>query len=373
MPYLFFAKNNWYRVCEDYEMFMLNQSFPPKLSICIPAYSRAIFLAPLLRSIFDQNNSDYEVVIAEDCSPERDQITSTVEQFEAEFPGLIRYELNEENLGYDGNIRRLFELSRGDYCLFLGNDDLLAPNALHAVSEILQRVKDCGVVVRTYATFEESPSEFKQTFRYFPNELVIAPGAEAITVGYRRSVVIPGMVIHRESAISVATDKFDGTLLYQLLLVGMILAKKSVVFTPEIIGLRRDGNAPDFGNSKSEQGKFTPKEQTPESSLHFMVGMLEIAKHVQKTTGLPVYEPILSDIGAYSYPVLSIQADKSRLVFLRYALELAKLGLWKHPFFYVYFFLLIFLGATRIDGLIKWVKGSLGYTPGLGWLPGGRN
>lgn len=342
-----------------------------KISICIPAYNRVIYLAPLLRSIFDQGNFDFEIVIAEDCSPERDQITSTVKQFDAEFPGVIRYELNKENLGYDGNIRRLFELSRGEYCLFLGNDDLLAPNALQALAEILRRVGDCGVIVRTYATFEESPSRFKQIFRYFPNELVIPPGAQAIAIAYRRSVVIPGMVIHRESALSVSTDQFDGTLLYQLYLVGMILAKKSVIFTPEIIGLRRDGNAPDFGNSKSEQGKFTPKEQTPDSSLHFMVGMLEIAKYVQQSTGLAVYEPILSDIGAYSYPILSIQANKSKYVFLRYGIDLAKLGLWKHPLFYVYFSLLLILGVNGSDSLIKWIKKSLGYTPRLGRLSGG--
>lgn len=343
-----------------------------KISICIPAYNRAIYLTPLLRSIFDQCNFDFEIVITEDCSPEREQITSIVKLFNAEFPGIIRYELNQENLGYDGNVRRLFQLSRGEYCLFLGNDDLLAPNALQTLSEILHRVKDCGVIVRTYATFEKSPTEYKQIFRYFPHELVIAPGAQAIAVGYRRSVVIPGMIIHRESAISVSTDRFDGTLLYQLYLVGMILAKKSVVFTPEIIGLRRDGNAPDFGNSKSEQGKFTPKEQTPESSLHFMVGMLEIAKYVELSTGLAVYELILSDIGAYSYPILSIQANKSRLKFLRYGLDLAKLGLWRHPFFYAYFFILFALGVSRADGLIMLVKRFLGYTPRLGWLTGGR-
>lgn len=343
-----------------------------KISICIPAYNRAIYLTPLLRSIFDQGSSDFEIIIAEDYSPERDQITGVVEQFEAEFPGIIRYELNNENLGYDGNIRRLFELSTGEYCLFLGNDDLLAPNALQTLTEILYRVSDCGVIVRTYATFEKSPTEYKQIFRYFPDELVIPPGAQAIATGYRRSVVIPGMVLHRESALSVSTDQFDGTLLYQLYLVGMILAKKSVVFTPEIIGLRRDGNAPDFGNSKSEQGKFTPKEQTPESSLHFMAGMLEIAMYVQRSTGLAVYEPILSDIGAYSYPILSIQANKSKLLLLRYGINLGKLGLWKHPLFYVYFSLLLVLGVNRADSLIKWVKQYLGYTPRLDLLSGGR-
>lgn len=351
-------------------MFSLSQSFGPKLSICIPAYNRAIYLAPLLQSIFSQESLDFEIVITEDCSPERNQISDVVKNFDSEYPGVIRYELNKENLGYDGNIRRLFELARGEYCLFLGNDDLLAPNALNTILEILHRVKDCGVIVRTYATFEKSPTEYKQIFRYFPNELIIPPGVEAIAVGYRRSVVIPGMVIHRDSALAVATGKFDGTLLYQLYLVGMILANKSVVFTPEIIGLRRDGNAPDFGNSKSEQGKFTPKEQTPESSLHFMAGMLAIAYYIQTSTGLAVYAPILSDIGAYSYPILAIQAHKSKSVFIHYSYSLARLGLWGHPLFYAYFLLLLIFGPDRTEVFVRWVKRCLGHTPRLGRLPG---
>ena len=74
----------------------------------------------------------------------------------------------------------------------------------------------------------------------------------------------------------------------------------------------------------------------------------------------------------YSYPILSIQAKKSKVAFFLYGLGVGKLGLWKSLLFYVYFSMLLILGATGSDKLIKLIKASLGYTPRLGPLPRGR-
>lgn len=337
-----------------------------KISICIPAYNRAQFLPELLDSIIDQGNQGMEILICEDNSPERHQIISIVKHYQNNLPGVIRLVLNEVNLGYDGNLRALIDHAHGEFCLFLGNDDLLCSGALQEIQAIIHRNSDCGVIVRSYGTFDKDPKNIKQIFRYFPDELVVAPGKNAIALAFRRSVVIPGMVIHRESALKLATHKFDGSLLYQLYLVGMILMNRSVVFTPKVIALRRDGIAPDFGNSSSERGKFTPKEQTPESSLFFMDSMFKIAKYIEIQTNLPVSKLIESDIGAYSYPVLAIQAKRSRLTFLKYCIGLGRLGMWKQPFFYFYAVLLITIGPANSEKVIKLIKNRLGHAPRFG-------
>jgi len=338
----------------------------PNLTVCIPAYNRAKFLPPLLDSILSQNFDDFNLLIIEDNSPEGDLIKNIVVEYNAKFSNRITFLKNEVNLGYDGNLRELIKNANGEYCVFMGNDDLMCPGALAAIADALHRTPNCGVLVRTYATFDESPDIHKQVFRYFPEEHAIPSGHQAITVAFRRSVVIPGMVIHRDSAANLSTTEFDGSLLYQLYLVGRILANRSVVFTPKIIALRRDGVAPDFGNSEAEKGKFVPKDQTPESSLHFMHEMLRIAQHVQSATGLPVLPSIRNDIGSYSYPILSIQAGRSKKVFVRYGIALGRMGFWRSPLFHGYFMALLVLGPTRVDGLIKWIKNRLGYTPRLG-------
>ena len=338
----------------------------PLLTVCIPAYNRAGLLKPLLETILSQNFDDFEVLICEDGSPERSAIAGVVQGLQDLHHGRIRYEENTSNLGYDGNIRRLVELAKGQYCVFMGNDDLMCAGALEAIAAAIQRQPDCGVVVRSYATFDVNPEQFNQVYRYFPGEHVLPAGAQAIFTAYRRSVVIPGMVINRDAAQAVATDHFDGTLLYQLYLVGMILAAHSVIFVPQIIALRRDGTPPDFGNSAAEQGKFVPHDQTPASSIHFMQGMLSIAKYVEEATQLNVFEAIRSDIGNYSYPILSIQGKRPLGIFLKYGIALVKLGLWRYPLFHLYFITLLVLGPDRSDSIIKIIKRRLGYTPRFG-------
>jgi abequosyltransferase len=344
----------------------------PLISVCIPAYNRASVLPALLDSIFGQGYAHFEVVICEDQSPEREKIRSVVAGYRAAHAGTIRYFENETNLGYDGNLRRLVKQSTGRYCLFMGNDDLMCPGALDAVAGAIGRHPNVGVVLRSYAAFDESPDKVVQEFRYFPQETFFPAGSQTITTVFRRSVVISGMVVHREAAIQYATDRFDGSLLYQLYLVACILTNMNAVYLPDILVLYRNGGIPDFGNSEKERGKFVPQEHTPESSLHFMQSMLDIVRYVETQHQIDIYEPILRDIGNYSYPVLTIQTDKPLLVFWSYAYRLAKMGFWRSKMFYLYVALLTLLSPDTINRVIAVVKRRLGYTPVLGNVYRGR-
>jgi len=343
-------------------------SASPKLSVCIPAYNRAAVLPALLDSILAQDFDDYEILICEDRSREREQIRAVAERYALSCPGRIRYVENEKNLGYDANIRNLVAWALGEYCVFMGNDDLMCPGALAKVASAVTRFSDVGVVLRSYAAFDGTPDNIVQTFRYFEQERYFPPGPATIATIYRRSVVIPGMTLHRETALRWADDRFDGVLLYQLYLVANILVERGAVFLPDIIVLYRNGGIPEFGNSEAERGKFVPTEHTPESSLHFMQGMLDIARHVENARGVAIFRPILRDIGNYAYPILAIQAGKSFGVFMRYAWELARMGLGRSALFWAYWLAIVLLGTSRIERLILFVKARLGHTPALGGI-----
>ncbi len=115
-----------------------------------------------------------------------------------------------------------------------------------------------------------------------------------------------------------------------------------------------------------------PREVPPHSSVSFVRGMLEIAADLEKTLGLPVYQPILSDIGNYAYPILSIQAKRDKVTFARYVRDIAKLGLWRVPLFYVYALGLLVLGQTACDTAIGFLKSRLGRAPVLGRVTTGQ-
>jgi abequosyltransferase len=284
-------------------------------------------------------------------SPQREEIKAVVQRYMKLKPGYIRYFENELNLGYDANLRNLIEKSSGNYCFFMGNDDLMYPGALRTVASALERYNNVGVILRSYASFDGTPDKINQTFRYFDREIFFPAGPLTIATFYRRSVVIPGVVFSRSEALKFSTDRFDGTLLYQLYLVA---------------------NIPDFGNSEKEVGKFVPEDQTPESSLHFMRGMLEIAIWVEKSRRISIYHPILWDIGNYSYPILAIQSRRSPSVFVKYAYGLARMGVWKSGMFFAYFFAILLFGAKRVDALIRFIKQRLGHTPTIGAVYRGK-
>lgn len=345
----------------------------PAISVCIPAYNRAHLLPALLESILTQDFGNFEVVINEDASPQRLAIRTVVEHFAAAYPDQIRYYENKRNLGYDANLRSLVERAHGEYCLFMGNDDLMCAGALRTVSDAVKRHTNVGVVVRSYASFDGEPENINQTFRYFPEERFFPAGSDTISTVYRRSVVIPGMVIHRDAAQRFATAKFDGTLLYQIYLVANILVEMNAVFLPQIIVLYRNGGVPDFGNAEVERGKFVPADRTPASSIQFMRGMLDIAAAVERERNVPIYRRIVADIGNYSYPILSIQARQPLGVFLKYCYDLARLGFWKNGMFYAYALALLVLGARGADWIIGFVKKKLGRTPVLGRVYRGKS
>lgn len=345
----------------------------PLISICIPAYNRAGVLPALLDSILGQEFDDFDIVIAEDSSPERLAIASKVVEYQQRFGDKVKYHENPQTLGYDGNLRRLVELATGDFVLFMGNDDLLAPGALDAVATAVRERPDVGVVLRSYSSFISNPEQAVQVFRYFGEDRVFPPGPDTVVTFFRRCVFISGMVFKRSSAAACATAQFDGTLLYQQLLAGRILAQESGVYLNRILSFHRLGGVPDFGASAAEQGLFVPKQQTPESSVHFMRGMLAIANSLDAQGKTKVAHRILRDIGNYAYPILSIQADRSFGTFVSYLWELMKLGFWRVPLFHVYVLGLLVLGRKNCDGLIARIKKSLGRAPLLGSVYAGTS
>lgn len=339
---------------------------PIKISVCIPAYNRSAVLPALLESVLTQDFDEFEVVINEDGSPERQLIREVVERYAAQYPDRIRYFENESNLGYDANLRSLIERASGEYCLFMGNDDLMCPGALKTISDTISRHPKVGVFLRSFAAFDGAPDNIVQTFKYFDREIFFPAGAGTISTFYKRSVVIPGVTLHREAALQFATNRFDGTLLYQIYLVANILVEWNGVFSPEVVTWYRNGGIPDFGNSAAEKGKFVPRTRTIESSISFMRGMLDIAQYVEAERHVKIYRPILRDLSNYSYPILSVQADKPVGEFFRYYVSLIRLGLGRQPLFHAYFFAILLLGTQRMESIIAWIKSKLGHTPVIG-------
>ncbi|MDN2696112.1 glycosyltransferase family 2 protein [Janthinobacterium sp. SUN073] len=335
-------------------------------SICIPAYNRVVHLPVLLDSIYKQSFSNFEIVICEDLSKERPEIAKVVAEYSIRYPGTLRYYENTNNLGYDGNIRNLVNLARGEYCFFMGNDDIMCEGSLAAVSERIKANDNIGFVLKSYAWFDEVPTKINQEVRYFNEEKFLAAGTEAISVCFRRSGVISGFIIHRDTADGAATSEFDGTLYYQMHIVGVVLAKMNAITMPKVLVLCRNSEPPDFGNSASEKGIYTPGTYTPAARINMISGVIRIATALEKQSDLPVTAPIMRDYANYFYPYIRDQLKLPFSDYYKLYRAYGRIGFNKYPMFHAYFIICYCFGANGFDRLTAYIRKTLGRSPHFG-------
>jgi glycosyltransferase involved in cell wall biosynthesis len=347
----------------------------PILTVAVPAYNRPGDLSVLLETILSQDYALFDVLVVEDQSPKQAEIRAVAEKAMGQRPDLrIRYHSNERNLGFDGNVRKVLELSEGEFTLFMGDDDLMRPGALARVGAAIEANGNLGVILRAYEEVDYATGKQHEVFRYFPSDRRFPAGSPTMRTFFRRCVCIAGFTIHTESARNLATNRFDGTLLYQLYLGTRVVQQRDGYYIADVLtAMRKDERQRHFfGSAVAEKGLFSPGQLTPEQSVQFMRGMVEIARAVEDETKAGVLDGILGDLSNYSYAYLKLHARNPR-VFLRYVRDLQRLGLARTPLFWGYAAGLLTLPSPVLDKVIRTLKSILRSTPRFGGLYAGED
>lgn len=121
-----------------------------KFSILIPAYNGAEVIEETLKSIQVQSFSNYEVIVQDDAST--DNTEEVIRSFGDE---RIKFFRNEKNLGYPGNLEEARKKASGDIIYLMGQDDILAGDALRNTYDAFASSEDIGAVTRPYFWFDK--------------------------------------------------------------------------------------------------------------------------------------------------------------------------------------------------------------------------
>lgn len=100
----------------------------PLVSIIIPAFQAARFIARALESVRAQSHAQWEIVVIEDGS--HDGTETIVREFAATVGQPVRYENNGANLGVSTSRNRAMALACGEFIAFLDADDWWTPEHL---------------------------------------------------------------------------------------------------------------------------------------------------------------------------------------------------------------------------------------------------
>src|SRR2546425_125109 len=108
----------------------------PKVSVVISTYARPDRLEKALASVHAQTLDDFEVVVVDDCSPDKEGLHALLEKWYGEFEkrgiDLVAARLGE-NSGYQCMPKNKgIELARGDYIAYLDDDNTWRPDHLSA-------------------------------------------------------------------------------------------------------------------------------------------------------------------------------------------------------------------------------------------------
>jgi len=120
----------------------------PLVSILIPAYRAAPWIAATLRSALGQTWSNKEIIVVDDGSPD--------ETFEIAkgFAGPRVQVVMQRNAGASSARNWAFELAQGDYVQWLDADDLLAPDKVARQMQTSAEIGDSRMLLSSpFATF----------------------------------------------------------------------------------------------------------------------------------------------------------------------------------------------------------------------------
>lgn len=130
----------------------------PLLSICIPSYKKCEWLKATLTLIIKQVlpfKDCVEIVVSDDASP--DDSARVLAELQAEYPEILRYEIQVENLKNNHNYVAVLRQARGQFVWLLGNDDFLRPGAIEKVLSVIRQYPDLNFIYTSYAFFDLEP------------------------------------------------------------------------------------------------------------------------------------------------------------------------------------------------------------------------
>lgn len=220
----------------------------PTVSICLPVYNGEQFLAQAIESVLRQTFTDFELLIADDCS--EDASWEIAEEYAGQDARIVAWK-NEANKGLFGNYNETLRRSSGKYIKPFAQDDLFAPEILERMLAGLRAYPAATLVACARKIVDGEGRERKTACEYDDTVLLEGPAkVKEDLLKVSNGIGEPSTVMFPSSLIG---DGFDTTL-YHLGDIDywhrLILGGKLLYLSDTLVSFRRHGGSTTNRNAR---------------------------------------------------------------------------------------------------------------------------
>ena len=334
------------------------------LSLCIPSYNRPEGIKRALESVdAEKYANELQIVVCEDCAPKREEVRAVVTEFAKTSKYAVKYVENEVNLGHGKNWRHCAHAAEGEYLMYIGDDDMVAPKALDPFMEWLYQHNDLGYVCRAYQTLQ--PDGTITDNRYYNKDKFFEPGIEAYVDFFMKSNLMTGYTIKREYTYDFEDPSVDYTLYYQMYLMAEICLRYPSGYCNIPVGQYVGDGVSYFGTNEVEKAYYKPGENAA-TQLSNIEKFFAVTDLIDKKNGIATTTLIKKQFATYSsYPTLLKYRRISISELKKCKKELMRMDLHHSKYFNIYYWALLILGAKNCERIVNVIKTVHGGRPEL--------
>ena len=254
-----------------------------RVSVIVPVYNVEKYVERCIRSLLRQSYPNYEIILIDDCSPDRSG--SICDEFN-ETESLIKVIHHKERGGLSAARNSGIKAASGEYITFVDSDDFVTEDFLSRLVE-LAVLHDCGIVQCGY----EKGSEEWFSDKPVKTNVAVLGSAEAL-LGYR---------LKSQACCKLYKAKlFDGIMFPPGVIHEDEFVTYKLVYKCGRIAITGEPLYYYYQHKSSIMGKVTTSRQSAEHELDWVLAYKERLKFFEEKNDIQqiykTYEKICTDI-----------------------------------------------------------------------------
>lgn len=156
----------------------------PKVSVIMPSYNSAQYIAEAIESILNQTFTDFEFIIINDGST--DDTAKIIKEY-ANKDHRIKFINHKKNKGFIGCLNECLDIASGEYIAKMDSDDISLPQRLEKQVKYLDEHPSVGMVGCGYRAFDHA--DFEYINPAYVGYIDLIKGCATTVVLFRKSII----------------------------------------------------------------------------------------------------------------------------------------------------------------------------------------